>query len=75
MGTTRKNATSLPESLIDILAKDKKKKKEAKKQAKPKKLQLAYNSIMAIIIGKCLAFLWQDNNTVIAVTTAHSLYR
>ena len=38
MGTTRKNAAGLPESLTDVLAKDKKAKKEAKEEAKPKKL-------------------------------------
>ena len=75
MGTTRKNAASLPESLIDILAKDKKAKKEAKEEAKPKKLQIVYNSVMAVIVERCLAFLWQDNNTVVAITTAHSLHR
>ena len=32
MGTTRKNTAGLPESLTDVLAKDKKAKKEEKKQ-------------------------------------------
>ena len=77
MGTTRKNAAGLPLSLTDILVKDKKLKKEAKEndKSKAKKLQLAYNSVLAVIISKCLCFLWQDNNTVCAITTAHSLHR
>ena len=75
MGTTRKNAAGLPTSLTDILAKDKKAKKEEKEDNKPKKLQLAYNSVLAVIVHKCLCFLWQDNNTVCAITTAHSLHR
>ena len=75
MGTTRKNAAGLPESLIDVLAKDKKAHREAKEEQNSKKLQLAYNLVMAVIIQKCLAFLWQDNITVVAITTAHSLHR
>ena len=74
IGTTCKNAANLPDSLTDILAKDKKTKKEKKKDNKLKKLQLAYNSVLAIVIHKCLCFLWQDNNTVCAITTAHSLH-
>lgn len=69
MGTTRKNAAGLPESLTDVLAKDKKAKKEEKKQP------LAYNSVLAVVIHYCLCFLWQDNNSVLAITTAHSLHR
>ena len=62
MGTTQKNAASLPTSLTNILAKDKKIKKEEKEDNKPKKLQLAYNSVLAVIVHECLCFLWQDNN-------------
>ena len=58
MGTTRKNTAGLPESLTDVLAKDKKAKKEAKEEAKPKKLQMVYNSVMVVIVERCLAFLW-----------------
>ena len=77
MGTTRKNAAGLPASLITLLAKDKEAKKEARKDNRgvKKKQLLAYNSVLAIIIYKCLCFLWQDNNTVCAITTAHSLHR
>lgn len=75
MGTTRKNTAGLPATLTDILAKDKNAKKEEREQQKPKKLQLAYNSVVAVIVYKCLCFLWQDNNTVVAITTAHSLHR
>ena len=70
MGTTRKNAAGLPASLTDVLAKD----KEAKKDNK-KKQPLAYNSVLAVIAHKCLCFLWQDNNSVLAITTAHSLHQ
>ena len=75
MGTTRKNAAGVPVSLTDVLAKDKKAKKDAREEDKPKKLQLAYNSVLAVIVHKCLCFLWQDNATVLAITTAHSLHR
>ena len=70
MGTTCKNAVGLPVSLTDILAKDKEAKKDDKKQQ-----LLAYNSVLAVIINKCLCFLWQDNNSILAITTAHSLHR
>ena len=70
MGTTRKNAIGLPTSLTDVLAKD----KEAKKDDR-KKQPLAYNSVLAIVMHKCLCFLWQDNNSVLAVPTAHSLHQ
>ena len=75
MGTTRKNAVDVPVSLTDVLAKDKKAKKDARQEDKPKKLQLAYNSVLAVIVHKCLCFLWQDNVTVLAITTTHSLHR
>ena len=70
MGTTRKNAIGLPTSLTDVLAKD----KEAKKDDR-KKQPLAYNSVLTIVMHKCLCFLWQDNNSVLAITTAHSLHQ
>lgn len=69
MGTTRKNAAGLPKSLTDVKDKDKKAKKEEKKQP------LAYNSVLAIIVDFCLCFLWQDNSSVLAISTAHSLHR
>ena len=75
MGTTRKNAAGVPDLLTNVLVKDKKAKKEAKEDDKPKKLQLAYNSVLAVIVHKCLCFLWQDNATVLAITTSHSLHR
>ena len=67
--TTRKNAIGLPTLLTNILAKDKEAKKDNKKRQ-----PLAYNSVLAIVIYKCLCFLWQDNNSVLAITTAYSLY-
>ena len=75
MGTTRKNAAGVPVSLTDVLAKDKKAKKDAREENKPKKLQLAYNSVLAVIVHKCLCFLWQNNATVLAITIAHSLHQ
>ena len=36
---------------------------------------LAYNSILAIVVDFCLCFLWQDNNAVLANTTAYSVHR
>ena len=69
MGTTRKNAAGLPKSLTSVKDKDKESKKKEKKQP------LAYNSVLAVVIDFCLCILWQDNNSVLAVTTAHSLHR
>ena len=69
MGTTRKNAAGLPESLTDVKDQDKKAKKEERQAP------LAYNSILAVIVHYCLCFLWQDNNSVLAISTAHSLHR
>ena len=70
MSTTRKNAVSLPTSLTNVLVKD----KEAKKNDK-KRQPLAYNLVLAIVMYKCLCFLWQDNNSVLAITIAHSLHQ
>ena len=70
MGTTCKNAVGLLTSLTDVLAKDKEAKKDDKKRQ-----PLAYNSVLAVVMHKCLCFLWQDNNSILAVTTAHSLHR
>ena len=69
MGTTRKNAAGLPKSLTSVKDKDMESLKKEKKQP------LAYNSVLAVVIDFCLCFLWQDNNSVLAVTTAHSLHR
>ena len=77
MSTTCKNATGLLASLTTLLAKDKEAKKEVRKdnEGMKKKQLLAYNLVLAIIIYKCLCFLWQDNNTICAITIAHSLHR
>ena len=80
MGTTQKNATGLSPSLTAILAKDKEAKKDTKKDdgesnKKKKKQPLAYNSVLAVVINYYLCFLWQDNNTVLAITIAHSLHQ
>ena len=60
--TTRKNATRLPKLLTNILAKDKKVKKDIKNddklaKKKKKKQPLAYNSVLAIIVNYYLYFL------------------
>jgi Transposase IS4 len=65
MGTTRKNAAGVPNDLLAIKNAD---KEEDKKLFK-------WNSAIARIVGRCLVFLWQDNNLVIGITTAHSLHR
>ena len=69
IGTTCKNAIGLSTSLTDVLVKDKEAKKDDKKRQ-----PLAYNSVLAVVMYKCLCFLWQDNNSILAVTTAYSLY-
>ena len=75
MGTIWKNVASLLMSLTNILVKDKKAKKEEKEDNKLKKLQLAYNLVLVVIVHKCLCFLWQDNNTVCVITIAYSLHQ
>ena len=70
IGTTHKNAIGLLISLTDILVKDKEAKKDNKKRQ-----PLAYNLVLAVVIYKCLCFLWQDNNSVLTIITAYSLYR
>ena len=59
MGTTCKNAASLLVLLTTLLAKDKEAKKEIRKDNRgvKKKQLLAYNSVLTIIIYKCLCFL------------------
>ena len=69
MGTTRKNATGLPKSLTSVKDKDKESKKKKKRQP------LTYNSVLVVIINFCLCFLWQDNNSILAITIAYSLHR
>ena len=70
ISTTRKNAVGLSTSLTNILAKD----KEAKKNDK-KRQPLVYNLVLAIVIYKCLCFLWQDNNSILTIITTHSLHQ
>ena len=60
MGTTRKNASGVLNCLVE---------------AKSANRSLVWNSVLAVIVHYCLCFLWQDNNAVIAITTAHSLHR
>jgi hypothetical protein len=58
MGTTRKNAQGMSPRLITM-----------KKQNRG----LVWNSGSGEVIENVLQFLWQDNNTVLAMTTAYSL--
>ena len=59
-GTTRKNAEGVPKSLLAAKDDDSK--------------LLVWNSVIAVILEFCLCFLWQDNNAVIVITTAHSIH-
>lgn len=58
-GTTRKNAQGIPSWLIQL------------KNQKPS--PLVWNSTFAEVVEDTLCFLWQDNNTVLGLTTAHYL--
>ena len=60
-GTTWKNAKGVSKSLLAAKDNDNK--------------LLVWNSVLAVILEFCLCFLWQDNNAVIVITTAHSIYR
>ena len=55
-GTTRKNAQGIPSWLI---------------QLKEHNRGLVWNSAMAEVVESTLCFLWQDNNAVLSLTTAH----
>jgi len=66
MGTTRKNAAGVPESLLAVKNQDK---------TLQNKTTLVYNSVLAVVVSFCLCFLWQDNNAVIVITTAHSIHK
>ena len=57
-GTTRKNAQGIPDWLVKL--------KEHNKG-------LVWNSILAEVVDSTLCFLWQDNNAVLGLTTAHCL--
>ena len=35
---------------------------------------VVYNGAVTMPVGRCLAFLWQDNNAVLGLTTAYSLH-
>jgi hypothetical protein len=58
MGTTRKNATGIPKRLVEL-----------KKQNQT----MVWNSASAEIIEDTKCFVWQDNNTVLGMTTAYSI--
>ena len=55
-GTTRKNAQGIPLWLIKM---------------KEHNRGLVWNSALAEIVESTLCFLWQDNNAVLGLTTAH----
>jgi Transposase IS4 len=57
-GTTRKNAQGIPEWLLKM---------------KEHNRGLVWNSMLAQIVDSTLCFLWQDNNAVLGLTTAHCL--
>ena len=57
-GTTRKNAQGIPEWLLKI---------------KQDNRCLVWNSMLAEVVDATLCFVWQDNNAVAGITTAHSL--
>jgi hypothetical protein len=57
-GTTRKNAQGIPEWVIKL---------------KQRNRGLIWNSTLAEIVDSTLYFLWQDNNAVLGLTTAHCL--
>jgi hypothetical protein len=59
-GTARKNARGLPDELIEL-----------KKQNRA----LLWDSTVAKVVCGVLCFLWQDNNAVLGMSTAHSLHR
>jgi hypothetical protein len=58
MGTTRKDATGVPEQLTTL--------KNANKG-------LLWNSLCVRLVGLVLCFCWQDNNAVLGITTAYTL--
>jgi hypothetical protein len=58
MGTTRKNAHGMSPRLVAM---------------KNQNRGLVWNSISGEVVENVLQFLWQDNNTVLAMTTAYSL--
>jgi hypothetical protein len=60
MGTTRKNALGMSPRLIIM-----------KKQNRG----LVWNSASAEIVERVLQLLWQDNDTVLAMTTTYSLHQ
>ena len=57
-GTTRKNAQGVPDWLIKL---------------KQHNCGLVWNSTLAEVVDSTLCFLWQDNNAVLGLTTAHCL--
>jgi hypothetical protein len=59
-GTTRKNAAGFPSDLIKI---------------KNHNRLYLWDSCIAHIVKDVLCFVWQDNNAVLGLTTAHSLHR
>jgi hypothetical protein len=60
MGTTRKNAHGMSPKLVTM-----------KKQNRG----LVWNSTSSEVIENVLQFLWRDNNTVLAMTTAYTLHQ
>jgi Transposase IS4 len=59
-GITRKNAAGFPPDLIKI---------------KDHNRLYLWDSCITRVIENILCFIWQDNNAVLSLTTAHSLHR
>ena len=83
MGTTRKNAKGVPKEILAIKNQGKTKKTDKDDEcvdgeeaiSVKSTATLVYNSLVAVIVGWCLIFVWQDNNAVLAITSAHSVHR
>jgi hypothetical protein len=60
MGTTRKDRKSIPRDLRNI---------------KQLNTALVYGTTLSVLSGWVLCFAYQDNNTVLGITTAYSLHR
>jgi hypothetical protein len=60
MGTTRKTSASIPKILSNV---------------KDLNTAMVYGATLLVQCGWVLCFAWQDNNTVLGVTTSYSLHR
>ena len=59
MGTTRKNAAGVPDSILAIKNASKKDKKDKDDKPTPEPVAvLVYNKMLAVIQDYCLCFVW-----------------